>query len=231
MRKLYLCLAFAFALLVQPAAAHADSTYKEFVQAWTERDARYVEEHDKLDKVAREAIAKFLRTPSSQQETESAIEAIKAASYVDGRGAMLRDLRIAMEKKPSNGKIELWLQDRMETLRRDSEALQARFDALRVKREGGEATGDSYFQEAVNAITAAATLRGKAEELRLIEQNLSSYVRAQGDEDLQRREARARMFGAISAALSGAASTPPPIQQGWTTRCDTYGAQTQCRTQ
>lgn len=231
MRKLYLCLAVLFALSVQPAAAYAGPTHKEFAQVWTERDARYVEQHSSLDKVARQATANFLRTPGSGSNLEQMIAAIKAASYVDGRGAMLRSLRIQMEKKPSTAKIELWLQEHSDAIRGDSRALQAKIDTLKRMTEAGQGGSDSYFEEAVAATIMSSTLQGKAEELWLIDHNLSSYLRAQGQEDTERREARARILGAISAALSQASSAPPAMRQGWTTRCDTYGAQTQCRSQ
>lgn len=219
MRKIYLCLALLFVFSLQSTAAYAGPTYKEFVQAWTERDARYVKQHNELDRVAREATASFLHFPQSGPHLEQMIAAIKAASYVDGRGAVLRDLRIQMEKKPSTAKIELWLQEHGDATRTDSRALQARFDDLKRMSEAGQGGSDSYFEGSIAAIVMASTLQGKAEELGLIDQNLSSYVRAQGQEDSQRREARARFLGAISAALRQTSSTPLAMPLSVTTRC------------
>jgi hypothetical protein len=225
MRKAYIFFAFAFAMFVQSPAAIAASTYKEFGQAWAQRDARYVEEHGRLDKVAREATAHFLKAPASPAALEAMMTSIKAASYADGRGNMLRDLRIAMDSKPSSAGIEMWLQERIDGVRRETEVVQAKFDGVRSI----DPNTDRYLEEVVAAVVMSATLRGKAEELRLLEQNLSSYLRAQGEEDIQRREARARVLGAIGAALSQPAFAMPPVQPRRTTNCQTYGALTQCQ--
>jgi hypothetical protein len=232
MRKILLALAVLFSLAVQPTLASAGPAHKDFVQAWSERDARYVKEHGDLDKVAREATAQFLQTPQSEPRLLEMIAAIKAASYLDGRGALLRDLRIRIEKKPSPAKVELWMQEYSELVQSDSRSVQAQFDKLRRMREAGQGGSDSYFEAFVASIIMSSTLQGKAEELDLLDQNLASYLRARGAEDVARRESRGRLLRALAAGLGGAATAaPPPIRQGFTTRCDTYGAQTTCRTQ
>lgn len=218
-------LVIAFGL--QPSAATAGSTYKEFTAAWAERDARYVQQHAELDKTAREATQAFLANPKSKDSDEKLgqmLVAIKAAMYMDGRGATLRALRIFMEKKRSAAATELWMQERSDAARTSASSLQVRFATLKSLRDTGKDGTDAYFVDSVSAISDAATLQGQVEELSLIDQNLGSYFRAQGQEDASRRETRARIFGAIGASLS-TYSQPAP---GWSATCNTYGTSTTC---
>ena len=230
MRRLCFYVALLLALALQPSAASAGSTYKDFVAAWTERDARYVEQHAALDKQAREATTEFLakadpNSSESGSRLQRMITAIKAASLLDGRGAMLRDLRIHMEKKPAAASTELWMQERTDAVRTQAAAVAAKFAELRGMNERGLGESDEYFQNTVAALIMASTLEGKVQELSLLDQNLSSYFRAKGQEDAERREARARIFGAIGASLTAYSNN---ANRPWTATCTTSGNRTNC---
>lgn len=227
LRELWFIFILIIAFGLQPSAANADSTYKDFTVAWAERDARYVQQHAALDKDAREATKAFLADPKSEESDgrlERMLAAIKSAMYIDGRGSTLRAFRIFMEKKRSAAAAELWMQERSDAARTSASALEVRFATLKSLRANGKGGTDAYFAESVAAISDAATLQGQVDELGLIDQNLGSYFRAKGQEDAARRETRARIFGAIGASLS-TYSKPAP---SWSARCNTYGTTTTC---
>jgi hypothetical protein len=220
----------ALVLVLQPGSAYA-GVYKDFWKAWAERDARHVAEHAQLDKAAREATENLMvslkeSSPEMPAKMERMFTAIDAAWFIDGRVWMLRDLRIHMEKKPSAAKTELWLQERIDSLRAEERAVKAKWAEVDGMREKGASDLLVYLQESVLAVSMAATLRGKVEELNLLDQNLASYFRAKGQEDMERRQARARIFGAMGAALS-AYSRPQP-DTSWTATCTTFGNRTNC---
>lgn len=229
MRNLWLFIAVGLAL-VFAAPASASSTFDDFATAWSERDARYVEKHAALDKEARAATAAFLDNadPASAESTarlEKMIAAIKAASYVDGRGMILRDLRIHMAKKPTAARTDLWMQEKADSVRTQSSDLDGKFADLKRRSAAGQGETDSYFTDTIAALIMAATLQGQVEELTLVDANLGSYFQAKGQEDASRRQARARIFGAIGAALS---SYSAPENSLWSATCTTAYGTTRC---
>lgn len=228
MRFLWYLMALALALAA-PVAVAASSVFDDFTAAWSERDARYVEQHASLDKEAREATATFFAaadpsSPESAARLERMILAIKAASYVDGRGRVLRDLRIHMAKKPTEARAELWMQEKADSTRALATEVDAKFADLKRRSASGDQS-DSFFTDSVTALVMAASLHGQIVELTLVDQNLGSYFRVKGQEEASRRESRARIFSAIGAALS---TYSAPQNSPWTATCTTSYGTTRC---
>jgi hypothetical protein len=217
------------------ATALAKSSYSEFSGAWKDRADRYAAQHAELDQKARKAVVDFdavARIPNSPELAARVREmwaAIQAVGYNEGRGAALFELRTLMEKHPSPGRIDVWMQEQVERVQSAGRDATAQIESVHHTTIGQNGvTAIQYLTQAENAYRADAQAAGTADELKLIQENLASYYQERGQEQAvreARRRALAQSLAAVGQAFRDAA---PPPSTSWHATCTQFGTTTHC---
>jgi len=227
MRSKILC-ALALSLVVVPVSgATAKSVSKEFQEAWTEREQRYAARYREAEDQLPAALA-ALNDPNADPATtkdrlDRALRTTFDLGYNSARTQVVTETKAFVEKKPSAERAQLWLQEQADQLR--ERARSADEKAAVVKNQTPENDSASLQARLKNlgmAVFEAATVKGMADELTLIDQNLAIYYPAKNAEDQRRRQARAAVLGAIGQAMQASAN------QGWMATCTRAGPTTTC---
>lgn len=226
-------LVFAVALLAAPISAPspaiARNVQKEFAEAWSQREQRYSAAFDSASKAQAAAIDAFTtasqaHSPEAKDLLVSVFDSADAYGAAAGRRAALADFNTLIKDKPSAARIDMWMQEQMAKLKEMGDTAKRDIEALRT----ADAAAPDAIVNALKAISYQGLVRGAVQEMSLIDQNLSSYFQAKSSEDLARRQARARFFGALGAALQQSGQTNFPNAR--MTQCHTTGATTNCTT-
>ena len=224
MRRLVLLLAVALAFALAEGVASAKSVQQEFSQAWTERGERYEAEQLRLNARADEAWkaldeAMKSNTPDVKDRTGQFITALQDGAYNYGRAMLLDAFKEHLAKKPSAAATELWMQERVDALRTQAEALDRAGERLANDDSPGA------FKAKFSALATSAKFFGTVAELKLLDENLGSYFKAKSVQDDGRRRARAAFFGALAGAAR-AYDTQPSFPR--TTTCQSSGNAVTC---
>ena len=229
MRRMLILVAAALALSAPQPKALAKSVQQEFSQAWTDRGARYEQEQLRLNKQIDDAWkslegATQASSPDVKSRTDQFIVALQDGAYMHGRAALLSAFKEHMAKKPSAAATDLWVQERVDTLRMQADALDKRGEQLKTDTSAGT------FKGRLRALADSAEFMGTVAEMQLVDQNLATYFKAKSAQDEQRRRARAAFFGALAGSFG---STPAPPPTPWIATCQTtaFGNSTTCRGQ
>lgn len=213
---------------VEPLAA--ESTHKEFSEAWEARETRYSEQFDAANSMAKEKSNEYFQAIIAKKEdvsaeTKAMMDAIEASSYLYARGRTLMFLREHMKSKPSAAKTELWMQEMLDLLQGSAKEADRRWAEFNAMKPGDDLR--AYFAALEVALIQSGQTKGEMDELTLIDQNLASYYEARSVEQAKRRTARAAFLSAIGASLQQSSSQAvfaPTVR----TRCTTFGGVTNC---
>lgn len=215
MRRMILILAAALALSAPTSEVSAKSVQQEFTQAWAERGDRYEQEQLRLNTRIEEAWkmldgATQANAPDVKDKTGQFIGALQDGAYMHGRATLLHTFKGHMAKKPSAAATELWVQERVDSLRMQAEALDKRGEQL------NSGTSPGAFKAKLTALANSAEFLGTVAELKLLDENLGTYFKAKSAQDDARRRARAAFFGALAGSVRSYSSQSSPTR---TTTC------------
>ena len=180
----FIGLAFLSLLVAAPIGA---SVYSDFVKVWEERDRTYRSEREALERRAQSTADRSIESlvgadPAAGDDLVVALSAAWTLSELVGRGQMLYTFREHMAARPSAALSELWLQGKVDELRRK----QAEADTVEGEMEFLQGHDTISVKQWIAAHERLAMLRGniagQASELSLINQNLTTYYRAREDE-------------------------------------------------
>lgn len=188
------------------------SVYTDFVKVWDARDRSYRSERDALERraqsTAERAIDALVNSdPVAGDDLILAFSAAWSLSELVGRGQMLHAFREHMADKPSAALSELWMQGKIDELRRR----QAEADMIEAEMQILQGRDTISVKQWIAAHERLAMMRGdisgQATELALINQNLVTYYRARAEQP---------SLGAalMAAALVGVASSVREKQEG-----------------
>ena len=168
MRRSILLLPFAFALAIPSGEASAKSVQQEFSQAWTERGERYEAEQLRLNARVDEAWkaldeARKANAPDVKDRTGQFISTLQDGAYLHGLAALLYAFKEHMAKKPSAAATELWVQERVDSLRTQAEVLDKTGEHLKSD------TSPGAFKAKLAALANSAEFMGTVAELRLLD--------------------------------------------------------------
>lgn len=208
------------------------SVRDEFEPLWASRLSQYQAEHVAASQRVKDAA----QPPSDSDPTRAdahyanLLQALVANGEVKGREQVVSDLIAHMRKKPSAELSEAWIQGLADRVKRDRDDFNSRNDTLKKQGAAKLISPKEYFEDTFTLAATAGIIRGRAAELALIDQNLRSFYQAKGEQDEQRRRARAAFFGALAGSFG---STPAPPSTPWTATCQTsvFGNSTTCRGQ
>lgn len=195
----------AVALAVVAAPAHA-SLHGDFVRAWDARDQSYRAERAALDARAKgaadRAIAALVEDdPTAGEDLSFALTAAWSLSELVGRGETLGALREHMASKPSAALSEMWMQGKVDELRRrkaDADLVERQMEILR----GRDTVSVAQWIAALEQVSMMlGNISGSAAELELIGQNLRTYYQARSPE----QSASAARWAEVLLALGAAA--------------------------
>ena len=205
------------------APVHA-SVYKDFVRIWDARDKTYRSERAALESRAQASAERAINAlivsdPAAPEDLVLALTAAWSLSELVGRGQMLHVFREHMAEKPSAALSEIWLQGKVDELRRR----QAETDLIEREMEilkGRDTTSVKTWIAALERLSMIrGSLSGEASELALIDQNLVTYYRARSEE---RAEAHAG-WAAVLLTLAGAAQASQRDTQHRSAACARTG--------
>ncbi len=188
--------------LAVPAVA---SVYRDFVKIWDARDRSYRSEREALERRAQSAAerATYSLINSDAAAGDDLLLALSAAwtlSELVGRGQMLYTFRTHMAEKPSAALSELWMQGKVDELRRR----QVEADTIEGEMQILSGRDTISVKQWIAAHERLAMMRGdisgQASELALINQNLSTYYRARAQEPSM---GTALLAAALVAVASG----------------------------
>ena len=187
------------------------SVYKDFVKVWDERDRTYRAEREALERKAQSAAERALYSLTSADAAagEDLIIALNAAwslSELVGRGQMLYVFREHMAAKPSAALSELWMQGKVDELRRKQAEADTIESEMQILRGRDTITARHWIAAHESLSMMRGNISGQASELTLINQNLTTYYRAQSQEVSVGR-------AVLAAALLGVASSVRDSQQ------------------
>jgi hypothetical protein len=176
-----------------------------------------------------DAAARIPNSPEVAAKVREMWAAIQAVGYNEGRGTALFDLRTLMEKHPSPGRIDVWMQEQVERVQSAGREAAAEIDTLHRATIGQNGvTTIQFLSQAETAYSAGARAAGTADELKLIQENLASYYQEQGQEQAV-REARRRAFAQSLEAIGQAfRDAVPPPSTPWQATCTQFGKTTHC---
>jgi len=191
-------------LLISAAAANA-SIYGDFSKAWDAREHGYRSEREALDAQAkatadRAVEALVAEAPTAPDDLEMALTAAYALSELIGRGQTLSELRVHMDSRPSAALSEVWLQGKVDEVRRrsaDADVIEAQIDVLKDR----DSTSVAQWIAALERLSQIrGTLAGTSAELELIQQNLTSYYRARNEDPAGSMASMRQLFQALGDA-------------------------------
>lgn len=171
-------------IMATPAIA---SVYSDFVKVWDARDKSYRAEREALERKAQSTAGRALYSLTSADSAAGddlvlALNAAWSLSELVGRGQMLYTFREHMAGRPSAALSELWMQGKVDELRRK----QAEADSIESEMQILRGRDTISVKQWVAAHESLAMMRGnisgQASELALINQNLTTYYRARSEE-------------------------------------------------
>lgn len=210
--------AFAAMAFLTAPAVEAKSVSKEFQEAWADREHRYAARADEAKAQLPIAMASLNSADNDAASTKARLDKLLKVTfdlgYNSARAQVVTDTKAFIDKKPSAERAQLWLQDQADQLRERAQSADEKAAVLKTQKLGQNgATTQSMLKNIGMAIFEAATVKGLADELGLIDQNLAIYYPAKNAEDQRRRQARAAALGAIGQAMQASAN------QGWAATC------------
>lgn len=224
MRKLLLALALI--LVAQPVLGR--SVQSDFSALWEARHSRYEAEQTSLADRVREA-SQPPAPPHTSQQAEAhyanLLRALEADAYVRGRNQVITALVAHMRGKPSAELSEAWIQEAADRIQRDRDELNSRHASLKALAAAKSILPKDYFAQSFELAATAGMVRGRVEELLLVDQNLASFYSAKSAAAARRRQARAAFFGALAGSLQNYSR-----DTSWTATCTTsmLGTTTTC---
>lgn len=219
--------AFAAMAFLTAPAVEAKSVSKEFQEAWADREHRYAARADEAKAQLPIAMASLNSADNDAASTKARLDQLLKVTfglgYNSARAQVVTDTKAFIDKKPSAERAQLWLQDQADQLRERARSADEKAAVLKTQKLGQNgATTQSMLKNIGMAVFEAATVKGLADELGLIDQNLAIYYPAKNAEDQRRRQARAAVLGAIGQAMQTSAN------QGWMATCTRAGPTTTC---
>jgi hypothetical protein len=156
---------------------------KEFPEAWTDREQRYAARYREAEGQLPAALA-ALNDPNADPATtkdrlDRALRTTFDLGYNSARTQVVTETKAFVEKKPSAERAQLWLQEQADQLR--ERARSADEKAAIVKNQTSQDDSTTLQARLKNlgmAVFEAATVKGMADELTLIDQNLAIYYPA-----------------------------------------------------
>jgi hypothetical protein len=166
---------------------------------------------------------------SNAPDVQAKFNALTAASddlgYRAGRAQMSQSLLKFMDSKPSAERGELWLQEQINTLGQSAKKARADLDRVNAMKIGDNGTSaDSLLNDFGMAIFFGGAVRGQAEELSLINENLRAYYRVKNQQDAERRAVWSDALRNIGQSFQDQSRA----NTGWTALCTTFGRTTNC---
>jgi hypothetical protein len=226
---MWLVVATALSLTPCPQAV-AKSVQHEFTEAWNQRLARYSQEFETARSALPAAMAAFLTADESNApDLQAKFNALMAASddlgYRAGRAQMSQSLLKFMDSKPSAERGDLWLQEQVDILGQSGKKARADLDRVKAMKVGENgATADSLLNSLGMAVFFGGAVRGQAEELSLINENLRTYYRVKSQQDAKRRAIWSDALRNIAQSFQDQSRA----NTGWTAHCTTFGGTTNC---
>lgn len=230
---------FVLAMLaLQPALTTptlAANLKTEFLTAWATRATKYATDLQAAQDRKNAAIlalnaAAAAKSPDAQAKLVGMFDAAFYYGIAEGRQGVLNAFRAQFANKSSQAATEMWLQEQVSKLQDMSKQGDDNLKAVSLMKPGQDGLKpDDYMTKNLDAVAFNGVVRGASQESQLIDENLGTYFRAKTADDTERRQNRARIFGALGAALSGAASAPtaqPSLPV--TVNCHTYYSGTVC---
>ena len=210
------------------SASFAASANKEFGKAWQARYETYLARRSGVDSRAKETSALAVEairisSPNAPAALDAALEAQGEAAKLSGRGRLLYEFLEHLKTKPSPQLSQMWLQGKTDDLQskaKEVDVLDARVRSM--KRETTDER-DSWIGELERLVMLRGDIEGMTSELQLLDQNLSAYFNALGQEQVE-DERRRRAWAAFGAALTQQSQQ----MRGWSARCVQTGAITNC---
>lgn len=226
----------AMLCFVSTDAVSAKSVYRDFEEAFRDRDNAYAAEFVERLREANEAVIEF-RSAQADQITESefvrlyklAMDKVHEASFARGQGLTIVEFREFFEDRPSAARAEVWMQERLASIQAKERELDKLYRDFKSLPQGAPT---SEIITATQAwIEAHGQLSGEVEELLLLDANLRSYFTARGAERGRRNSLFASLLGGLANGLREQRSAPqsPLLQLPTTIRCNEYFSGTVCR--
>lgn len=228
-----LLLAAALLVATAPAALQAKSVAKEFQEAWASRSARY-EQQAQDARTKLEAGKQLIKTGSSEQQVRGAIgDALNGTyeyGYYKGRGLALASVQELIKSKPSSVKANLWMQDQIDQLQERARAATQNMEQARsIALNPGNTDPETGVAAMGSAMFESGSVKGVADELALMNQNLSLYFPAKSVEERQKRAAWAGVFQSIGQiGQNMTAQSQAMMNRNWSATCSTTGGFTRC---
>jgi hypothetical protein len=210
-------------MLAVPVGA---SVYGDFTKVWDARDKSYRSERPALESNAQQSAERAVNAlvsddPDAPQDLVLALNAAWSLSELAGRGQMLFTFREHMAGKPSAALSEVWIQGKVDELRRrksDADMIEREMDMLK----GHDSISVKQWIAALERLSMMrGTLAGEASELALINENLITYYHARSEEVSRNR-------AILSAALAGLAAAAQDSQENTRRRSATCVRTGQC---
>lgn len=175
------------------------SVRSDFQKIWAERfdsySARRAELTDRQHTTADRLIASVKsESATAPQDLQNALIAARAISSLSGHGVILQGFRKHMDGKPSSAASEAWMQDQVAALHqriKDADTAEAQ---LRAMQQAGTINVGQWLGALEKVTMDRGYIEGASDELVLINQNLTSFYRAIGEE---KAESRARWAAAL----------------------------------
>jgi len=212
-------------LSLSMASPLSASVYGDFVKVWDARDQTYRAERETLDGRAKSSAGRSIEAlvandPAAGDDLVLALTDAWALSELVGRGQTLWALREHMASKPSAALSELWMQGKVDELRRrqvEADIVEGQITMLGAR----DTVSVQHWIAALEQLSMMrGNISGSASELALINQNLVTYYQARA------QESSGLAFdiwqGALEALRSSARRSQNDIQH-WSAVCARTG--------
>lgn len=221
MRTILLTMAMSMLVPAMPAYA---SVASDFAKAWEARDKGYRAERPALEARAQTSAARAIEAllsdePTAGDDLTMALTAAWSLSEIVGRGQTLWALREHMAQKPSAALSEMWLQGKVDELKRrqdEADMISAQMEMLKKRDTMSVKTWIAALEQ---LSMMYGSISGASAELTLISQNLGSFYRARSEE----RDRNARIWIAALNGLANAAGDGQRAMQARSARCARTG--------
>ena len=227
MRLRILCVLALLLSTLPVGTSLAKSVSKEFQEAWAEREQRYAARMEEARTQLPIAMAALNSPGNDESSTKARLDHLLKVTfelgYNSARAQVLSDTQAFIYRKPSPARAQLWLQEQAEKLRERAQSAESKAETVKNQKLGLDgATTQTMLRNMGLAVFETATVKGMADEIGLIDQNLTLYYPAKDAEDQRRRQSRAAILGAIGKSMQETAN------QGWMATCTRAGPTTTC---
>ena len=238
----YILFAATALAFVMPQGSEAKSVKSEFIQAWGDRSARYQVDAQQKQVALQTASAQAdevvgSRTEAAQQNVIRYFDASGEYGHSQGRLIMLTAFKNFIKSKPSEARLDMWMQEQAQSIKDYGKSIDAKLDEIKaIQSDQSKQNSQSVMHLLGEHAFMVGMNKGMIDEILLVQQNLDTFNVARREESAR----RAAMWGALAKSMSDMGRSmqqpvppPPPLvapKTMQTTNCHTNGQNTTCTT-